>query len=136
MDEMDLATIDPAKYGKLCADAVPKVIESEEELQRLIEKMEALDFKETPTVEERALSDLLMRLIQDYDDRNDALPDTEPYKVVLLLMEKKGLRQADLIPVFGSRSVASSVLNGKRQISKAHARKLGEFFSLSPAAFL
>ncbi len=133
---MDLATIDPAKYGKLCADAVPKVIESEEELQRLIEKMEALDFKETPTVEERALSDLLMRLIQDYDDRNDALPDTEPYKVVLLLMEKKGLRQADLIPVFGSRSVASSVLNGKRQISKAHARKLGEFFSLSPAAFL
>ena len=136
MEEMELAIIDAAKYGKLCADIVPKVIESEAEFDRLVEKMEALDRKKQPTPEEIALSGLLLKLIEDYDNRNYFLPNAEPYRTVLLLMEKKGLRQADLLPVFGSRSVASSVLNGKREISKAHARKLGEYFSLSPGVFL
>jgi len=51
-------------------------------------------------------------------------------------MEQRGLRQADLLPVFGSRSIASAVLNGKREFSKAHIRKLAEFFHVSPAVFL
>lgn len=54
---------------------------------------------------------------------------------MLHLMEHRGLRQADLLPVFGSRSVASDVLSGKRELSKAHIRGLAGFFRLSPAAF-
>ena len=50
-------------------------------------------------------------------------------------MRQRDLKQADLLPVFGSRSVASDVLNGKRDPSKAHIRKLADFFHLSPAAF-
>lgn len=50
-------------------------------------------------------------------------------------MEHRGLRQADMLPVFGSRSVASAVLSGKREPSKTHIRKLADFFKLSPAAF-
>lgn len=63
------------------------------------------------------------------------LADVPPYKVVLHLMEQKGLRQADMLAVFGSRSVASDALSGKREFSKAHIRKLADFFHLSPAAF-
>jgi HTH-type transcriptional regulator/antitoxin HigA len=51
-------------------------------------------------------------------------------------MEQRALRPADLTPVFGARSIASLVLNGKRQLSKAHIRKLAEFFHVSPAVFL
>jgi HTH-type transcriptional regulator/antitoxin HigA len=51
-------------------------------------------------------------------------------------MEERNLRQADLLPVFGSRSVASDVLNGKRSISKAHARGLAQFFHVSPSLFI
>jgi HTH-type transcriptional regulator/antitoxin HigA len=51
-------------------------------------------------------------------------------------MEQRGLRQADLLPVFGSRSVASDVLAGKREPSKAHIRKLADFFHVSPELFL
>jgi HTH-type transcriptional regulator/antitoxin HigA len=32
-------------------------------------------------------------------------------------------------------SVAADVLNGKRELSKAHIRGLAEFFKLSPAVF-
>ncbi len=64
------------------------------------------------------------------------MPDAPPYRIVRELMEHQGLRQADLLAVFGSRSVASSVLNGKREISKAHARKLAAFFKLPVGLFI
>jgi len=109
---MRVATLNPAKYGRLCADALPKVIESDEEFDRLVAKMEELDFKSNPTPEETALSALLSRLIEDYDDRHYPLPELPPHEMIGHLMEKKGLRQADLLPVFGTRSVVSAVING------------------------
>ena len=132
---MGIIALDSRKYGQLCADVVPKIIETDEEFGRMVEKMEEIDRRKNPSAEEEALSALLARLIEDYDDRNFPLPDVLPYKVVLYLMEHKGLRQADLLPVFGSRSVASDVLAGKRELSKSHIRKLSELFHLSPAAF-
>jgi HTH-type transcriptional regulator/antitoxin HigA len=51
-------------------------------------------------------------------------------------MEDRGIRQRDLIPVFGSSSVVSDVLNGKRSISKAHARKLAEHFHVPASLFI
>jgi len=39
-------------------------------------------------------------------------------------------------PVFGSRSVASDVINGKREPSKAHIRKLAELFRVPADLFL
>jgi HTH-type transcriptional regulator/antitoxin HigA len=141
MDEMGLTTtsppaaLNPARYGRLCATLVPKIIESDEEFDRMVERMEELDRKKNPGPEEEALSALLARLIEDYDDRIAVLADVPPYTVVLHLMEQKGLRQADLLPVFGSCSVASDALSGKREFSKVHIRKLAEFFHLSPAAF-
>jgi HTH-type transcriptional regulator/antitoxin HigA len=133
---MGLTTINPKKYGRLCADVVPKAIESDDEFDRLVEKMEALDLKKNPTPEEQALSALLARLIQDYDDRYHALPALPSHKMIAFLMEQRPLRQADLLPVFGSRSVVSDVLNGKREPSKAHVRKLAEFFHISAEVFL
>ncbi len=132
---MGITVIDSRKYGRLCADAVPKVIETDEEFDRMVQKMEDLDRKENPNPEEEALSALLARLIEDYDDRRFALPDVPPFKVVLHLMDQRGLRQADMLPVFGSRSIASEVLSGKREPSKNHIRKLADFFHLSPAVF-
>lgn len=113
-----------------------KVIETEKELERFSDKLEALDRLERPlTPEEKALAALLARLIQDYDDQIE-LPPLAPHEMIRFLMEQKGLRQADLLPVFGSRSVASDVVGGKREPSKTHIRKLAAFFHVSPEVFL
>jgi hypothetical protein len=42
------------------------------------------------------------------------------------------LSQADLVSIFGSRGRVSEVVNGKRAVSKAQAKALGEFFKVSP----
>jgi len=52
------------------------------------------------------------------------------------LMEQRNLRQRNLIPVFGSSSVVSDVINGERSISKTHVRKLAEFFRVSTDVFI
>ena len=72
---------------------------------------------------------------RSYGVKTIDLPGLPPHKLGAFLMEHRGLLQTDLVPVFGSRSVVSEVLAGKRDLSKAHIRGLAEFFSLSPAAF-
>ncbi len=132
---MAITAATPKKYGRLLARVLPKVIETHEELEHFADEMEKLDRLERDlTPEEAQLRGLLAELIREYDEKVE-LPKIEPYKVVLHLMEHGGLSRADLMPIFGSRSVAADVLNGKRELSKAHIRGLAEFFKLSPAAF-
>ena len=52
------------------------------------------------------------------------------------LMEEHGLRQRDLLAVFGSRGIASEVVSGKRAISKAQAKKLAEVFHVTADLFV
>jgi HTH-type transcriptional regulator / antitoxin HigA len=139
MEEMGVrntAVIDPVKYGRLCADALPRVITSDREFDRMSAKLEELDFKARKTPEEAALAELLAKLIKDYDDKHHALPALPPNRMIAFLMEQKGMRQADLLPVLGSRSITSDLVSGKREPSKAHIRRLAEFFKVSAELFL
>lgn len=112
------------------------VIESDQEFERALEQIESLDFPDRPlTPEEEALRKLLARLIEDYDS-TPSLPGVEPHRAVRILMEQRGLRQADLVPVLGTRAQVSCLVNGKRGISKAQAKKLAEFFRVSVELFL
>ena len=136
---MAIAELSSAKYGMLLSAALPKVIETRAEFDRAVNLMEALDRREvggeTLSREESALRDLLEHLVKIYDDRIE-LPVMPPYRMIRYLMEQRDLKQADLLPIFGARSVASDVINGKREPSKAHIRALAAFFHISPAAFL
>jgi HTH-type transcriptional regulator/antitoxin HigA len=134
---MGLTAINPIRYGKLLARTQPKVIDSDGEFDAVVEQLEKLDFRSRPlTPEERTLQNLLAKLIEDYDARRHPLPHLPPRKMLLFLMEQRALRQRDLIPVFGSSSVASNVANGKREISKTQARKLAALFGVSAELFI
>src|SRR6266550_1210979 len=133
MEEM--AVIDEASYGELLASTLPRVIETDEENERVIAELERLDSLPELTPEQRSLAELLTVLIERFEQRYD-LGHAEPLEALKSLMEDRGLRQRDLIPVFGSSSVASDVLTGKREISKQHARKLAEYFNVPASLFI
>jgi HTH-type transcriptional regulator/antitoxin HigA len=133
MDEM--AVIDQMKYGDLLAHTLPKVIENDAENERLSAELEGLDSLPAKTPEQQILAELLTVLIQQFEHRSD-LGHAEPLDALKALMEERGLRQRDLIPVFRSSSVASDVLNGKRDISKQHAKRLAEFFAAPVSLFI
>jgi HTH-type transcriptional regulator / antitoxin HigA len=137
VEEMAVTTINEAAYGKLLARALPSVIKTERENERMIAELERIDTSGRPlTPEEEKLAELMTLLVRQFEESRYPLGHAEPVEALQVLMEERGLRQRDLIPVFGSSSVVSDVLNGKRSISKAHARKLAEFFHVPIGIFV
>lgn len=103
----------------------------------MVARLEELDFaKRKLTQEEKALREILAALIEVYDEEHHPIPEQPPYQMVQYLMEQRGLKQADLVPVLGSRAQVSDLVNGKRGISKAQVKKLAEYFGVSADLFL
>ncbi len=86
--------------------------------------------------EEEKLFDLLVKLIEDFEDRHYPMGESSPAGMLKFLMEQRGLRQRDIVHLFGSSGVASEVINDKRAISKNQAKSLAEFFHVSPELFI
>jgi HTH-type transcriptional regulator/antitoxin HigA len=129
--------INKRKYAALLANALPAVIKTEEENERMLALAEQLiDKGECRTPEENQLFELVTRLVEDFEDEHYPIPDAPPHRILRFLMEQNDLRQSDLLPIFGSRGYVSDVVNGKRAISKAYSKKLGEMFHVSPEVFI
>ncbi len=86
--------------------------------------------------EEREYAELLTVLVESFENANYALEGSTSDSRLRSLMEEHGLRQRDLLEVFGSRGIASEVVSGKRGISKAQARELAELFHVPADLFL
>jgi HTH-type transcriptional regulator / antitoxin HigA len=130
-------SINQTAYARLLSRVLPRVIETEEENQRVIAELERLDTRGRPlTREEEKLADLMTLLVRQFESERYPLDHAEPVEALRILMEARGLRQRDLIPVFGASSVVSDVLNGKRSISKTHARKLAETLHVPVSIFV
>ena len=133
----ETAALTETAYGAQLSQTRPRVIKSEAENERAIAELEALDTLGRPlTSEEEALGELLTMLIVQFEDVHYPLGHASPLDALRDFMEVRNLRQRDLIPVFGASSVVSNVLNGKRSISKAHARKLAEVFLVPVSLFI
>src|SRR5215472_8133634 len=117
---MGLTAVDEKRYGRLLAKTLPKVIETADEFDRMAALLEKFSIPERElTPEEEALASLLEKLISDYDEKHYPIPDGSPHEIVQYLMDQRGLRQADLVQVIGSRAQVSDLVNGKRSISKS-----------------
>ena len=77
----------------------------------------------------------LGELIHAYEKRQAPLQDAEPRGVLRYLMDEHALRQSDLTDV-ATQGAISDILTGRREISKALAKKLAARFGVSAAAFL
>jgi len=128
---------DPKKYASLLSMALPAIIETEEQNERYLAIVEDLMSKgENLSPEEETLLKLLSHLIEDFERRYYKPRRATPLEVLRELMAANDLKQADLIPIFGSKGITSEVVNGKRGISKAHAKALAEYFHVAPSVFI
>ena len=133
---MSIASAQP-EYAALLARTLPAVIHSEKENERCIAMLEALDGKaEKLTAAERRLAELLTVLIEDFEEQAYALKPASPTQVLRELMQSNGLKQKDMLDVFGTPSIVSEVLHGKRSLTVEHIRKLSRRFHVSPEVFI
>lgn len=124
------------EYGALLQKVPPKVIRTEKENEAYTEILYELDQRgKTLTPAEKELAELLTLLIEDFEEKRYRLPRARPLDVVRFLMEQHGLKQKDLVDVFGTPSIVSEVLSGKRELNKDHIERLSERFHVSPELF-
>lgn len=73
--------------------------------------------------------------VAEYEDKHYHIPDAEPRAMLKFLMEQNDLKQTDLKDILPASRV-SEILNGKREISKAVAKKLAVRFNMNVSVFI
>ena len=79
----------------------------------------------TPEADER---ETLVTLVRGFDARAEPLPRLPPIELVRAMMERLGLSQQALVPVFGSKGQVSDFLSGRRPMTVAQAFRMREAY--------
>ena len=116
-------------YAALLARNLPRVIKTEDENEKYIRILEDMERRTNLNDDEKEFAELLTVLIEKFEDAHYEL------QVIAELMDANDLRQKDLVDVFGTESIVSEVLNGKRELNKDHIKKLSARFNVSPELF-
>ena len=124
------------KNAELLTTAPPKPIETEAENERALKIVNLLMSKGKLTAEERRMLRMLVRLIEDFEEKTYPFDEAPPSAVLKTLMEDRGLKHVDLAPLFGGRSRVSEPLAGKREISRTQAKALAAFFKVPADLFI
>lgn len=113
----------------------PTPITSERQHEEYLAVLDQLASKDHPTDDEEKYAEVLVTLIEAYEEKHHSIPDASPLDVLRALMEANNLRQKDLASTFGSESIVSEVLHEKRELNKMHIARLSKRFRISPAVF-
>src|SRR5215472_12937310 len=88
----------PEKYALEVSSPTP--ITSERQHEQHLSVLDKLASKANPTSEEKKYAEVLITLIEAYDEEYHSIPDTSPVEVLRTLMDATGLRQKDLVTIF------------------------------------
>ena len=123
------------EYRALLTANAPRPIESETDLPRMEGQIWDLLAVDERTPAQEAYLTLLSGLVECWESEHVVVPAVRGVELVKALLGERQLRQKDLVPVFGTESIVSEVLSGKRELQAKHIEGLAEFFHVSPAAF-
>ena len=109
-----------------------KVIRSEEQHQEYLHEIQSL-ITLSPQSGSNAAErlELLTVLVEAYENQKFPIEAPDPVSAILFRMQEQGLRQADLVPYFGTRSRVSEVLSRKRPLTVNMIRALASGLGIS-----
>ncbi len=100
-----------------------KLIETEEEYQEAINRIDAIFHAPEGTDEARELQ-LLVLLVQTYEEEKYPLETPDPIEAIEIRMKELSLTRKDLEPCLGDKTVVSKILNRKRSLTLDMIRRL------------
>lgn len=109
-----------------------KVIRSDEQHQEYLSEIQRLLAQEPqPGSEEADRLELLSVLVEAFENQKYPIEAPDPISAILFRMQEQGLKQADLVPYFGTRSRVSEVLGRKRPLTVNMIRALSSGLGIS-----
>jgi HTH-type transcriptional regulator / antitoxin HigA len=130
-----ILTFNPEKYKDLLAQHQPRLINTEAENDKALAVVEELMHRRDRTPEEDALYQLLIALIEKFEQSHYSPQPTSPQSMLLFLMEQRQLEPSDLINALGSTTTATAIMTGTAPINPQQAKLLGRFFQVDPELF-
>ena len=113
------------------------ILHSEEEYQAALAEYESyFDNEPQPGTEAADRFELLGMVLAKYEEDRHPVPAASPVEVLRASMEANGRTQGDLADLLGSRSRASEILNGRRDLTLAQIRLLTREWRIPAAALI
>ncbi len=106
-----------------------KTITTEKEYEESLARLSKI-FEADPDSAEGMESELLVTLIEKYEKEHYPITLPDPIEAIKETMDRKGLKDKDLIPAIGSKTTVSLVLNRKRALTIEMIRNLSALLKL------
>lgn len=95
-----------------------KLIKNEKEYDKALNRVDTLmDLNPQLGSEESDELEVLVMLIEKYEENNWAISEPDPVEAIKIRMQQMHLKQKDLVPYIGNASKVSEVLSGKVALS-------------------
>jgi len=131
----------PTTYGDLVALLPPRPIHDDVDLANATEVIHRLALAGAGSplnADQEDYLEALSTFVEAYEDIHYPFDDSKltPLDVLKFLLEDRDMNASDLGRLLGNRTLGAAILSGKRNLSKAHIKKLAEHFKLDPGVFL
>jgi HTH-type transcriptional regulator/antitoxin HigA len=100
-----------------------KVIGSRKAYKQALRSIESL-WDAKPGTEAHDALEVLALLVEDYEKRTFPMENPDPVAAIRFRLDQAGLEPRDLVPILGSRSRVSEILNRKRSLTLEMIRRL------------
>jgi HTH-type transcriptional regulator/antitoxin HigA len=128
----------PADYHELVRLHPLQAIHDEVAYENAQEMIDALTSLPRLSRGQGEYLEALTVLFESYEDERHAIKeaDVTPLAALRALMQEREMSASDLGRLLGDRALGPKILNGQRELSKEHIRKLAEFFGVRADLFL
>jgi len=100
-------------------------VKNDRELNLALKRIDEL-WGAKPNTQKGDELDVLMLLVEKYEDDHYSIPASDPIEAIKFLMEQNSLSRKDLEPYIGTSGRVSEVLSKKRSLTLTMIRKLHE----------
>lgn len=129
-------TFNSEAYNYLLCKYQPQIITNEEENHKFLAVVEELMSHPNLTPEEDMFLALIVKLIEDFEEKFYSLNISTPHSRLLHLMKARSLEKTDLFNLLNCQGITWQLIDGKLEIAPEQAKILGDFFHVNPHLFL
>jgi HTH-type transcriptional regulator / antitoxin HigA len=123
------------EYRALLTEFAPRPIEDDRGVTQVEDQIWRMLSLDDRTGAQEAYLSLLSGLVERWESQHVEIPSLSGIELVKVLLRERSLRQKDLVVIFGTESIVSEVLAGKRELQTKHIARLAAFFHVSPSVF-
>jgi HTH-type transcriptional regulator/antitoxin HigA len=127
----------PKTYRELCGMLMPRKIHDNTDLEAAQEIIDILAVLPTRTPDQDDYLETLAELVEAYEEQNVKFTKRTGLETLKFLLAENDLTASDLSRLLGTDiSLGYRILDGERNLTTKHIKKLAQHFRVGPEVFL